>query len=356
MSPRLRLVTLLTVAAMALVVIAASWGWWPFDRGVEHTEDAYIRGDVTAIAPKVAGYVAEVLVGDFQTVKAGQVLVHLESEDYRATLARARAQVAAAEAALANNRVLQSVQRSQIDAAQARVASATALAQRARTEHQRALALIESGAVSASVRDLASADSSSTGAGVAEAEANLAVARQQVRALSTAFQQLQAQADAARADERAAELSVSYTEIRAPVDGVTSERQVRVGQYVRAGTLLLSLVPRQPFWVVANFKERQLARMAVGDPAEVTIDAIPGHRLEARIQGFAPASGSEFALVPPDNATGNFTKIAHRFGVRIVFRSADAAILDALRPGMSVEVSVSSTHTYSMPSLLTAAP
>jgi membrane fusion protein (multidrug efflux system) len=344
MSPHWRTGSLIAAIAAGLVVIAASWGLWPFNSGAARTDNAYVRGDVTLIAPKVAGYVSDMLVGDYQVVHAGDSLVRLESRDYAAALERAQAQVAAGEAALAGNRSRRVAQHAAIDQA---LAAAEALAARARADHERALALVESGAVSTAARDLATADLSNTGASVAEASAALRVAEQQIPTLAAEQAQFDAQLAAARADLEAAELNVGYTTIRAPVDGVTGERQVRVGQYVRAGTQLIALVPEQRFWVIANFKEKQLAQMAVGDPVEVRIDALPGQRLPGRVEGFAPASGSEFALVPPDNATGNFTKIARRFGVRISLDGGAADALARLRPGMSAEVAVYSNAAHS---------
>jgi membrane fusion protein (multidrug efflux system) len=346
MNHRWRTGSLIAVIAVGLVVVAASWGLWPFNGGAERTDNAYVRGDVTLIAPKVAGYVSDILVGDYQRVHAGDPLVRLEAQDYTAASDRAQAEVAAAEAALANNRSRKLAQRAAIDQAKARLAATQALAGRARADHERALALVESGAVSVSARDLATADLSNTGANVAEASAALRVAEQQVATLAAEEEQLLANLAATRADLKSAELNVGYATIRAPVDGVTGERQVRVGQYVRAGTQLIALVPQQRFWVIANFKEKQLAHMAVGDPVDVWVDALPGQRIPGRVEGFAPASGSEFALVPPDNATGNFTKIARRFGVRIALNQGDADVLGRLRPGMSAEVAIRPSGDY----------
>jgi membrane fusion protein, multidrug efflux system len=340
LSLRLRLAVIIALGAMVIVIIAANWGFWPFRRGIEVTDNAYVRGDVTTIAPKVAGYVSEVLVGDYQYVRVGQPLFRLEREDYAALVARADAQLAASEAALANNRSRQQIQLASIEQAKARLKSTQALALRAQLDNERALALVDSGAVSISTRDFAKADLSSTGASALEAAAALEMAKRQMGSLAAEEGQLAAQIEVAQADQKTAALNLGYTTIRSPVDGVTSERQAHLGQYVRAGTLLLSIVPHQRFWVVANFKERQLAHIAIGNAVLIRIDALGGRELHGQVESFAPASGAEFALVPPDNATGNFTKIARRFGVRIALDAGDEVGLARLRPGMSVEVSV----------------
>jgi membrane fusion protein (multidrug efflux system) len=315
------------------------WSWWTVGRFVETTDDAYVGGDITVIAPKVAGFVDQVAVVDNQHVHAGDLLLRLDDRDYRAQLARANAAVAAQDAALANLAAKRQLQRAMIDHAEAGVDAAGA--ELARTQDDiaryRELAAVKY----ASVQRLqqADADYKKAIAGRREAQAAVDAARRQIDVIETQMRQAQADRDEALAAQTMAELNLSYTELRAPVDGVVGNRSARVGAYASVGTELLVVVPAQGLWVDANFKENQLGHMRPGQPVTIAADVLPGERFHGHVASLAPATGAQFSVIPPENATGNFTKIVQRVPVRIAL-DGDAAALGRLRPGLSVEVAV----------------
>jgi membrane fusion protein (multidrug efflux system) len=331
-------VVIAIVGLCIVLILCFSWGFWPFG-GSAWTDDAFIHGDVTIISPKVAGYIGQIFVDDYQPVKAGDPLVKIEDQDFVAADDHATAQEASAEAALADNKTHQTTQLAMIDEAKAKIVSAQAAADRAESDYKRAESVIKKGAVSASFLDTDKAERDQTQAALDEANASLVAAQSQLDSLQAEAKQLEANINVAKADKDAAQLNVGYTIIKAPVDGMVGERTVRVGQYVRPGTQLIPMVPKQKFWVVANYKENQLPNIHIGDHARIRVDALGGERLAGTVVAFSPASGSEFALVPPDNASGNYTKIAHRFGVRIEFDDNQPALAQ-LRPGMSAEVRI----------------
>ena len=302
-------------------------------------ETAYVQADNTTIAPKVSGYLSQVLVGDNETVKAGQLLARIDDRDYKVALDQAKADVAAARAAIASKQAAIDAQQSVIDSAKATVAIDQANATFAGQEDKRYADLAATGY--GSLQHAQAAASS-----IAVARANL---QRDAGALSTAVKQVSvlnadlAQAAAALAHDEAAqaqaELNLGYTAITAPVDGVVGNRTLRVGQYVQAGTQLMSLVPTGGAYVVANFKETQLTDVHPGQRVEIDVDMFPGRVYRGVVDSLAPASGQTFALLPPDNATGNFTKVVQRIPVKITLYATSASYGE-LRPGMSVTPSI----------------
>lgn len=300
------------------------------------TDNAYLRGDVTPISPKVAGLVAEVLVSDNQQVHAGDLLFRIDDRDYQAKVEHARAALAARKAALASLDSRLALQRTAIGQATAAAWSAEAEADRSKREFARIDALRRVGWVSVGRRDEAVAASEKARASVAGAQATLAGAHDQVDVTESQRPQLIAEVQAAEAELRLALIDLESTVVRAPTDGRVAERQARNGQYVRPGTQLIALVSRV-VWVVANFKETELKGMRAGDPVSVTVDALPGRIFAGRVESLSPASGAQFALLPPDNATGNFTRIVQRIPIRITFLPGQSGQAE-LRPGMSARV------------------
>jgi len=329
-------------AALGLLTLAALWygtEWWTVGRFVERTDDAYVGGDVTPIAPHVAGFVAQILVKDNQYVHAGQPLVRLDARDFQASLDRATATVTERQAALANLEAKYELQQAMIrkaaadlDAQKAAAVFASADAVRYRT-----LAKVEAGSRQNAERAVASNQSAQ--AAVAAASAGLDAAKQQLAVLATAIAGAKAAEAQAEADLATAKLNLGYTEIDAPVDGYIGDRAAQVGAYVTAGTALLSVVPAHGLWVDANFKEDELARMKPGQTATVVADVLPGRVFHGHVVSLAPATGAVFSVIPPQNATGNFTKIVQRVPVRIAL-DGDAATLGLLRAGLSTTVAV----------------
>lgn len=326
--------------AAAFVAFAAAAGigvrFWLVGRFLETTDNAYVRGEVTIISPKVQGYVAELNVADNQSVAAGDVLVRIDDADYRAAAEKARADVESKRAALANIDSRRQLQLAVIDQSTAAIDSARAGAVRAKKDLDRAHDLLAKGWVTHQRFDAATAEQKQSNASVAEAEANAAAARRQIAVLDGEAAELHAQVAEAEASRRLAEVALDDTVIRAPVGGTVGNRHVHVGEFVRAGTQLFAIVPLEGVWVVANYKETQLARMRVGNPVDIRVDTFPGEVLHGHVDSLSPSSGAEFTLLPPDNATGNFTKIVQRIPVKIVFDPGIQRI-GALRPGMSVE-------------------
>lgn len=304
------------------------------------TDNAYVRGDVTPLSPRVSGYVVEVAIRDNQRVRAGDVLFRIDDRDYRARVAQAAAAVAARRAALADLGSQIALQGAVVDQSVAAQRAAEAEATRAALDFNRIQALAARGFASRATTDRARADHLQADAHVAEAYARAEAARRQIAVLETQRPQLLADIAAAEASLRLAQIDLDNTVVRAPADGRVSERQARIGQYVRPGTLMIAIVSGT-VWVVANFKETQIPAVPVGSRVEVRVDGLPGRRFAARVQSLSPASGAQFALLPPDNATGNFTRIVQRIPVKIVFDAGQAG-LQHLRPGMSASVGVPS--------------
>ena len=329
-------------ALIVALVVAGTLGtrhYWVIGRYMESTDDAYVKADSSTIAPKVSGYIQSVLVDDNQQVVAGQILARIDDGDLQTALDEATANVTAAAASIANLTAQLIAQDSVIKQAEANVAVAkTSLALSQRNE-QRRREMAKIGYGSNEQSDDAAAASLEKTSLLAREQAAAATAHQQIAVLQAQQSLARAQLDRAQALRHQAELNVSYAAIRAPIDGTVGARSIRVGQYVQAGTQLMELVPLAKTYVVANFKETQLARMHDGQAARIAIDAYPENDLRARVVSVAPASGMEFSLLPPDNATGNFTKIVQRIPVKLVLDN-DGSLAGRLRPGMSVQVTV----------------
>jgi multidrug resistance efflux pump len=325
-------------AGAALLVVLAAWDLPPFRGDAEATDNAYVHGRTTVIAPQVSGYVVEVAVGDYQHVRPGQVLARVDERIYRARVDQARANLDAALAALANSTQAHAARTAALQGQQANLASAQAQLVRARAEMARDDDLVRDGAVSVRERDQNLASLRASEAQVRQAGAGAEIARQDIRTVDVGRGGLEANVEAARAQLRLAEIDLDHTVIRAPEAGQLGQVGVRLGQYVTNGVQMVSLIPADR-WVIADFKETQTHHMQRGDPATFKVDALGGARLQGHVADLSPAAGSEFAVLKPDNATGNFVKIPQRIGVRI---DVDPGQADAarLRPGMSVEARV----------------
>jgi membrane fusion protein, multidrug efflux system len=356
-------VVLLAIAV--IVTITHNWNSWEGGRVEQVTNDAYVRGDLTPLSTKVPGLVREVKVNDYQSVRKGDLLVQLDDDDYKAQVAQAAAGVEAAKAALENNRRQRELQDSKIDralagidqanaqitAAQAGKEAVAADVTRTRAERSRQEALLKANSATQQKVEAAVADEQRFTAQAASRDADLVQARTLLRSNELAVEaerrgksvlesqqaQLFADLHAKEAGLQVAQVNLGYTRIVAPADGTVGERQVRPGQLVAPGTQVMTFV-QSLRWVQANFRETQLTNIKVGDTAEVRIDVYPGRVLTGRVLEIAPASGSQFALLPPDNATGNFTKVVQRVPVKIALD--DSAVTSQLRPGLSAVVTV----------------
>jgi membrane fusion protein, multidrug efflux system len=328
----------LMAGAIAAALAGAAWyGWdyWTVGRYLVSTDDAYVKADNTTIAPKVSGYLHEVLVGDNEGVKAGQVLARIDDRDFRVALDQARADVAAARAAIASKQAQLEVQQATIDAAKATIDVDQATATFAAQENKRYTDLASTGYGSVQNAQQAQSRIAGAQAAIQRDTASLASALKQVDLLKAEIVQANATLARAEAVQSQAQLNLDYTSIVAPIDGVVGNRTLRTGQFVQAGTQLMSVVPVSGAYVVANFKETQLTDVRAGQPVDIAVDMFPGQIVHGRVDSIAPASGQEFALLPPDNATGNFTKVVQRIPVKIAL-DGDSSAPIALRPGMSV--------------------
>ncbi|WP_439472635.1 HlyD family secretion protein [Brevundimonas sp.] len=335
--PRKRvLISVLLVAVAIVGVLLVLWAWRlpPFTSGVQHTDNAYVRGQVTVIAPQVNGYVTSVEVQDFQTVKQGQLLATVDDRIYRQRLEQAQAQLHAAEAALANSTQSQNSARGSVAQSAASIAAARANVAKAQADHNRARTLFEGGWVAQAQVDVTRTALEAAQAQLAAARAATGIAETGVTSAIVSKGSLEAAVESARAAVHLAEIDLSNTRIVAPRDGRLGEITVRQGQQVAVGTQLMALVPDR-IWVTANYKENQLRDIRVGQPVELSVDALGGRTLTGRVEQIAPATGSEFSVIRPDNATGNFTKVAQRVPVRIALDPGQEG-LDRLRPGLSV--------------------
>jgi membrane fusion protein, multidrug efflux system len=333
----------LILAGAALAAFAGgTWyvrDWWISGRFVESTDDAYVGGNVTAIAPHVAGFVQEILVADNERVRAGQVLLRIDPRDYRATLAHAEAVVAARLAAAESLRAQIALQQSTIRQQAADLTAKAAHASFAAQDASRYASLAQTSAGSRQeAQRTASLDQEARSA-VLAAVAGLDAARQKLKVLEAQNGEADAATAQARADLETARLDLGYTEIRAPIDGYVGNRAAQAGAYVKAGTYLLSVTPASGLWVDANFKEDQLARMRPGQAVTVAADVLPGHAFRGQVVSLSPGTGAVFSIIPPENATGNFTKIVQRVPVRIELDAEDG-LLPMLRPGLSATVDV----------------
>ena len=327
----------LALALLAGTAVAGHfvYDYWTTGRFLVSTDDAYVKADYTTVAPKVSGYVAEVLVRDNEPVKTGQVLAHIDDRDFRAALAQAQADVAAADAAVRNFDAQIDLQQAEIAQAVAGVAATRASLAFAQADANRYHDLAGTGFGTVQRAQQTEAAREQVTSQLQRDQASVLAAQRKVAVLVTAKAQAAAQAEHARAVEQQAELNLGYTAITAAMDGTVGARTLRVGQYVTAGTQLMAVVPVHAAYVVANFKETQLVGVHPGQPVNVAVDGQPGLTFAGHVDSISPASGLEFALLPPDNATGNFTKIVQRIPVKIVFDAASQ--VDRLRAGMSVE-------------------
>jgi membrane fusion protein, multidrug efflux system len=332
-------IAVIAAALVIVVLFVTRWDRWVGDSTRQTTDDAYIRGDVTPLSAQVDGYVRHVPVGDFQRVKAGDLLIEIDDSDYRAKVAQAEADLAGAEAAIANLKARKEAQHAVVAEAESAITGSQADVQRARLEADRQRKLLATTFGTEQKVEQTDADAKRIAATLASNQAALDAQRRQLAVLDTQESQLRAEAKAKQAALDLAKISLGYTHIAAPVSGEVSERGVRDGQYVHAGSQVISVVPLDNVWVIANYKETQLTHVALGQRAEIRVDTFPGYVIKASVDSIAPASGSQFSLLPPDNATGNFTKVVQRIPVKLKI-APDNPLAGHLLPGMSVEATI----------------
>jgi membrane fusion protein, multidrug efflux system len=339
--------SLLALAGMAYF----GWQYWTVGRFEVSTDDAYVQADNTTVAPKVSGYLDAVLAADNERVKAGQVLAHIDDRDFAAALDQAKAEVASAQAVIASKQAALETQQSIIEAARATVVADLANETFAEQDNKRYAELVTTGAGTVQRSQLAASHTAVSRADVARDSAAVTTAVKQVALLKADLGQAEAALARDEALQHQAELNLSYTVITAAVDGVVGNRTLRVGQYVQAGTQLMAVVPTEAAYIVANYKETQLTGVRAGQAVEIDVDMFPGVVAHGHVDSVAPASGQEFSLLPPDNATGNFTKIVQRIPVKIILDPGSPLAGD-LRPGMSVNPTI---DTKAHPQTRTAA-
>ncbi len=323
------------VAIGILLIVTTRWNRWQGGAGWQVTDDAYLQADLTPIAAKVPGYVTDVPVQDFERVHAGQLIAQVADSDYRATVAQAEAGVASATATAEALKAQRLLQQANVQAARAVVSATSATVEQNGRDLARQQRLLQTGSSSTEASEKLQTVHAQLTAQLAQTRAQAEAADRQLGVLAAQ----QAQAEAAIAAQQAAlqlaRINLGYTRIVAPQDGVLGQRQVRPGQYVGVGGQITSLTPLPHVWVIANYKETQLTHVALGQKAEIRVDTFPGHVLHGHVLAFAPGSGSQFALLPPDNASGNFTKVVQRVAVKIAIDDADG-LTERLRPGLSV--------------------
>jgi membrane fusion protein (multidrug efflux system) len=337
---RLALPLFAVLAALGFVVLATlRWDQWVGSAAIQTTNDAYVKADMTRLSSRVAGEVQKVAVNDFQRVKAGDLLVQIDPADYQAQVAQAEAAVAAAQAAYDNLANQVELQYATIAQGEAQQVSAQAQEVEARQEQERQQSLTQTEAGTRQKLEQATAGYARAQADVRASRALIAAEHHQLEVLSGTKKQRAADIEAAKAALDAARLKLGYTRIVAPFAGVVGERQVQPNDYVNIGSNLINVVPLPNVHVIANYKETQLTRVRPGQPVDVTVDSFPNETLHGRVERIAPASGSQVALLPPDNATGNFTKVVQRIPVRIGLDEGQP-LLERLLPGMSVETRI----------------
>jgi membrane fusion protein (multidrug efflux system) len=346
---------LIAAAALLFLAMAAGYGnyYWTTGRFLVSTDDAYVQAHSVLISPKVSGYISEVPVDDNQAVHAGQTLARIDDRDYQTALVAARANVDAAQAAIDNLERRIAQQRLAIVEAQAAVTTDQAALAFSQQQYGRYSGLARTGAATVQDAQQWQADQREKEAALARDSAAVGVAQQQVDVLGSQLSQAKATLAQQQAMLHQAELNLSYTTIVAPVDGTVGDRTLRVGQYVQAGTQLMAVVPLQAAYITANYKETQLTDVRPGQAVTIDVDTFPGAKVTGHVDSVAPASGQEFALLPPDNATGNFTKIVQRIPVKIVVNPNDP-LANSLRPGMSVEPTIDTKPTTSAQNLRSA--
>ncbi len=343
-TPKRVLAMMAVVLILGIIIILWAWRIGPFHTALEKTDNSYIKGKTTLLSSQINGYVQTVEVKDFDQVKQGQVLMHIDATPYNQKVSQAQSGVEQAKNNLANQSQTIAQRQADIAAAQAKVEQAQAADHLALAQLKRYQQLGDSGAAARAEQDKALADQQNTTALLKQAQANLQVAQQALKTAQVAETGLQAQVSSAQAQLDQAQTTKNYSTIIAPMDGQLGEVTPRIGQYVAAGTQLLYLIPKQS-WVIANFKETQIADMRIGQKAWFSVDALKHQKFRGHVDQISPAAGSEFSVLKPDNATGNFTKVVQRIAVRISI-DPDQPDMDKLRPGMSV---VTTVDTQSLP-------
>lgn len=327
-----------SLAILGIASVMYAWRITPLNSGIEVTDNAYVRGRTTVIAPQVSGYVTAVGIHDYQQVRSGMPLVRIDSRIYEQRVAQAQANLDAQRAALANNVQAYNARKAAFAGQTAAVASAQAQLEHAQADMARVNDLVRDGAVSQRERDQTFATLKQAQAALAQAQAGSRISQEDIRTVEVSRSGLEAQVEAAEAQLKLAQIDLANTVIRAPEPGRMGEVGVRLGQYVTNGTQLVSLVPDER-WVIANYKESQTAQMKPGQPVTLKVDGLGGAVLNGRVEQISPATGSEFSVIKADNGTGNFVKVPQRIGVRIGI-DARQPLADHLRPGMSVEARI----------------
>ena len=333
-----------SVLLLLLIAGIGAGGWWLYryqttGKYLQSTDDAYVQADAVTISPKISGYVEEVLVKDNQEVMPGQPLVRIDARDYRAQVAQASASIDVARANAEAARAQIHEQDAAIAQARAQLMSAQAQAEFAATEVRRYAPLVQTGAEPSEQLAAKTNLDKQAASQLAAQRASVAAAERRVRSINAQVKQAEAQAESAEAQRDAAKVNAEASEIIASVGGRVGDKTVRVGQFVQAGTRLMSVVPTDKLYITANFKETQIGHMRAGQPVSIRIDALPGQKLQGHVDSVAPGTGAQFSLIPPQNATGNFTKIVQRVPVRIRINSGPES-KRVLVPGLSLTVKV----------------
>lgn len=329
---------LLGVSVTTGLLIILSFGWLYAGRFEEETDNAYLRADITSIAPKVSGYVVGVDVADNEAVEAGDILFRIDDKDYRTRLARAEADIASAHASLLNTEAERDLQESTIAQSEAQLDAALATQKFSVREFERYRSLARTNVVSRAQLEQREAASTQAGAAVGAAKAAVQVQRKKLNVLAAQREAAGAALSQAEASRVLAQIDLDNTIVRAPIGGVVGNRQVRVGRLVTAGMPLLDLVPVRHIWVIANFKESQLEHVRVGQPVRVTVDAYPHAEVRGVVDSLSPGSGAAFSLIPPDSATGNFVRVVQRVPVKVRLTSVVPEL--RLVPGLSARVTI----------------
>lgn len=335
------------VALGLLIAIITRWNYWEGNAKWQSTDDAYLQSDLTPIAAKVAGYVRELPVQDFERVHAGQVLAQIVDDDYRAAVGQLAAAVTAAKAQVETFKAQRLLQAANVQSAKAVIEATTANLDQNARDRARQARLLKSGSSSTEATEKLQTAHAQLVAQLDQNRAQELAAERQLGVLAAQQAQAEAAVAAQQASLQIAQINLGYTRIVAPQDGVIGQRQVKPGQYVAVGGQITTLTPLPNVWIIANYKETQLTHMLVGEKVDISVDTFPGRHLHGHVLAFAPGAGSQFALLPPDNATGNFTKVVQRMAVKIVIDDADG-LTDRLLPGMSVITRVD-THSSRVP-------
>lgn len=333
------------LAIGVLVLVTTRWNRWESNASRQTTDDAYLQADLTPVAAKVSGYVRSMPVQDFERVHAGQLLVQIVEDDYKAAVDQLSASVRAAAATVEALKAQRALQGANVQAAKATIAATAANLEQNDRDLTRQHRLLETGSSSTEATEKLQTTHAQLTAQLDQNRAQELAASRQLDVLSAQQAQAEATLAAQQASLELAKINLGYTSIVAPQDGVIGQRQVKPGQFVPVGGQVTSLTPLPNVWVVANFKETQLTHMAVGQKADIEVDTFPGRTLKGHVLAFAPGSGQQFSLLPPDNATGNFTKVVQRVAVKILIDDADG-LADKLRPGMSVVATVATREEH----------